>query len=147
MEDLLYVKDYYLPVFAEQKPKDKIDDEWTLLHRQKNGNDKLFLIKKLIGLKYKDETPLSYHLNAYQGIPNQLAEMNIKFENEVHGLWLLGILPDSWETFRTSVSNSAPNSAVIMDLAKSSVLNERNEKKVTGFVTVRDLSNRKEGEE
>ena len=25
MEDLLYVKDYYLPVFASEKPENKID--------------------------------------------------------------------------------------------------------------------------
>ena len=30
MEDLLYVKDYYLPVFAS---KNKTDVEWNLLHR------------------------------------------------------------------------------------------------------------------
>ena len=168
MEDLLYVKDYYLPVFAEQKPEDKTDDEWTLLHRQvcgyirqwvddnvynhvseetharslwnkleqlyarKTGNNKLFLIKKLLGLKYRDGTPLSDHLNAYQGLLNQLAGMNIKFEDEVQGLWLLGTLPDSWETFRTSVSNSAPNGVVTMDLAKSNVLNEEMRRKSQG---------------
>ena len=33
MEDLLHVKDYYLPVFAEKKPANKYDTEWTLLHR------------------------------------------------------------------------------------------------------------------
>ncbi|KAK0594999.1 hypothetical protein LWI29_002469 [Acer saccharum] len=106
MEDLLYVKDYYLPVFAEQKPEDKTDDKWTILHRQvygyirqwvddniynhvseetharslwnkleqlyaqKTGNNKSFLIKKLLGLKFRDGTPLSDHLNAYQGILN-----------------------------------------------------------------------------
>ncbi|TXG70578.1 hypothetical protein EZV62_005513 [Acer yangbiense] len=168
MEDLLYVKDYYLPVFAEQKPEDKTDDEWTILHRQvcgyirqwvddnvynhvseetharslwnkleqlyarKTGNNKLFLIKKMLGLKYRDGTPLSDHLNAYQGILNQLAGMNIKFEDEVQGLWLLGTLPDSWETFRTSVCNSAPNGVVTMDLAKSSVLNEEMRRKSQG---------------
>ncbi|KAI9200344.1 hypothetical protein LWI28_006339 [Acer negundo] len=101
MEYLLYVKDYYLPVFAEQKPEDKSDTEWTLLHcqacgyirqwvddnvlnhvseetharslwnkleqlyAQKTGNNMLFLIKKLLGLKYGDGTPLPDHLNAY----------------------------------------------------------------------------------
>ena len=88
MEDLLYVKDYYLPVFASEKPKNKIDAEWNLLHRQvcgyirqwvddnvpnhvseekyaqslwnkleqlyagKTCNNKLFMTKKMISLKY-----------------------------------------------------------------------------------------------
>ena len=34
MEDLLYVKDYYLPVFASEKPENKTDAKWNLLHRQ-----------------------------------------------------------------------------------------------------------------
>ncbi|GJT49389.1 Toll/interleukin-1 receptor domain-containing protein [Tanacetum coccineum] len=37
MEDPLYVKDYYLPVFSTEKPKNKTDAEWTILHRQVCG--------------------------------------------------------------------------------------------------------------
>ncbi|CAA0805812.1 Uncharacterized mitochondrial protein AtMg00300 [Striga hermonthica] len=37
MEDLLYVKDYYLPVFTDEKPSDKTDKEWELCHRQVCG--------------------------------------------------------------------------------------------------------------
>jgi len=33
MEDLLYVKKYHETVFAAVKPKEKTNDEWTLLHR------------------------------------------------------------------------------------------------------------------
>ncbi|MCI11096.1 hypothetical protein A2U01_0032196, partial [Trifolium medium] len=34
MENLLYVKNFHQPVFTIEKPTDKTDDEWTLLHRQ-----------------------------------------------------------------------------------------------------------------
>ncbi|MCI58571.1 hypothetical protein A2U01_0079826, partial [Trifolium medium] len=34
MVDLLYVKNFHQHVFAPEKPTDKTDDEWTLLHRQ-----------------------------------------------------------------------------------------------------------------
>ena len=37
MEDLLYVKDYYLPMFASKNPKNKTDAKWNLLHRQVCG--------------------------------------------------------------------------------------------------------------
>ncbi|KAK0605577.1 hypothetical protein LWI29_028316 [Acer saccharum] len=132
MEDLLYVKDYYLPVFTEQKPEDKTDDEWTILHHQVCGY-------------IRDGTPLSDHLNAYQGILNQLAGMNIKFEDEVQGLCLLGTLPNSWEMFRTSVCNSAPNGVVTMDLAKSSVLNEEMRRKSQGSLQSEVLVTEKRG--
>ena len=37
MEELLYVKDYHLFVFAIEKPDNKSDAEWTLIHRQVCG--------------------------------------------------------------------------------------------------------------
>ncbi|GJY21075.1 hypothetical protein Tco_0393641, partial [Tanacetum coccineum] len=160
MEDLLYVKDYYFPVFTTEKPENKTDAEWTILHRQvceyirqwvdhnvlnhicketyartlwnkleqlyarKTRNNKLFLIKQTMRLKYTDGSPITDHLNAFHGIINQLASMGIKFEDEIQGLWLLGTLPDTWETFKTSLSNSAPDGVITMELAKGSILNE-----------------------
>ena len=37
MEDLLYVKEYWKPVFAEAKRDDKSDDEWRVLYHQARG--------------------------------------------------------------------------------------------------------------
>lgn len=34
MKDQLYLKDYYLPVFASEKPKSITDAEWNLAHKQ-----------------------------------------------------------------------------------------------------------------
>ncbi|KAJ9560716.1 hypothetical protein OSB04_005876 [Centaurea solstitialis] len=175
MEDLLYVKDFYLPVFSTDKPEGKTDAEWNILHRQvcgyirqwvddnvlnhisgethartlwnkleqlyarKTGNNKLFLIKKLIQLKYHDGTPITDHLNTFQGIINQLSGMGIKFEDEIQGLWILGTLPDSWETFRTSLSNSAPDGVISMELAKGSILNEEMRRKSQGSSSQSDV--------
>ncbi|KAH7577059.1 hypothetical protein JRO89_XS01G0199500 [Xanthoceras sorbifolium] len=65
-------------------------------------------------------------------IINQLAVINIKFEEEIQGLWLLGTLPDLWEMFISSLSNSTPDDIITMDLAKSSVLNEEMRRKLQG---------------
>ncbi|KAJ9552680.1 hypothetical protein OSB04_016725 [Centaurea solstitialis] len=165
MEDLLYVKDFYMPIFSTEKPKGKTDPEWNILHRlvcgyirqwvddnvlnhisgetharilwnklgqlygRNTGNNKLFLIKKLIQLKYHDGTPITDHLNTFLEIINQLSGMCIKFEYEIQGLWILGTLPDSWETFRTSLSNSAPDGVISMELAKGSILNDEMRRK------------------
>ncbi|GJT46798.1 hypothetical protein Tco_0955513 [Tanacetum coccineum] len=50
MEDLLYVKDYYLPVFTTEKPENKTHAEWTILQTQG-------IINQLagIGIKFEDE--------------------------------------------------------------------------------------------
>ena len=79
------------------------------------------------------------HLNTFQGIINQLAGMDIKFEEEVQGLWLLGTLPDSWETFRTSLSNSTLNGTMNMNLVKSCVLNEEMRRKSQGSSSQSDV--------
>ncbi|GKD02153.1 putative RNA-directed DNA polymerase [Tanacetum coccineum] len=148
MEDLLYVKDYYLPVFSTEKPENKTDAEWTILHRQvcgyirqwvddnvlnhiceethartlwnkleqlyarKTGNNKLFLIKQMMRLKYTDGSPVTDHLNVFQGIINQLAGMGIKFEDEIQGLWLLGSILN--EKMRRKSQGSSSHSDVLV---------------------------------
>jgi len=86
----------------------------------------------MMALRYHDDTPLTDHLNNYQGIINQLAAMGIKFDDEIQALWLLGTLPDSWETFRMSLSNSAPDGKMTMNSVKSSALNEEMRRKTQG---------------
>ncbi|GJR18120.1 putative RNA-directed DNA polymerase [Tanacetum coccineum] len=46
----------------------------------------------MMRLKYTDGSPVTDHLNVFQGIINQLAGMGIKFEDEIQGLWLLDVL-------------------------------------------------------
>ncbi|KAK2416554.1 hypothetical protein QL285_038941 [Trifolium repens] len=104
------------------------------LYARKTGNNKLFLFKQLMSLKYSDGSPMTNHLNIVQGILNQLSEMKLTFDDEIQGLWLLGTLPNSREAFRTSLSNSASNGIISMDLAKSSVLNEELRRKSQGSV-------------
>ncbi|RVX06237.1 Retrovirus-related Pol polyprotein from transposon TNT 1-94 [Vitis vinifera] len=97
------------------------------------------MIKKMMSLKYQDGTLMTDHLNTFQGIINQLAGINIKFEEEVQGLWLLGTLPNLWETFRISLSNSVPNGTMNMDLIKSCVLNEEMRRKSQGSYSQSDV--------
>ena len=69
------------------------------LYARKTGNNKMFLIKQLLALKYIDGTSMTDHLNNFQGIMNQLSAMGINFDEEIQGLLLLGSLLDSWEIF------------------------------------------------
>lgn len=48
-------------------------------------------------------------------------------------------MPDSWETFRTSLSNSAPDGVITVDLAKSSFLNEEMRRKSQGSFAQSDI--------
>ena len=54
------------------------------------------------------------------------------FDDEIQGLLLLGTLPDSWDTFRMTLCNSAPHGKVTLDIAKVGILNEEMSKKSHG---------------
>ncbi|KAF2315489.1 hypothetical protein GH714_039930 [Hevea brasiliensis] len=94
------------------------------LHASKRGKNKLFLLNKMIQLKFREGSSIADHLNEFRGTVDQLSGMGIKFDDEILGLWLLNTLPDSWETFRVSVTNSAPNGVVSFKAAEGGVLNE-----------------------
>ncbi|RDX79957.1 hypothetical protein CR513_39555, partial [Mucuna pruriens] len=81
---------------------------------------------------FKEDTSLSDHLNEFQGIIDQMSRMGIKFEDEILGLLLLNSLPESWETFKVSITNSTPNGVVSLQMVKGSVLNKEMRRKTQG---------------
>ena len=99
------------------------------LYAQKTGNNKMYLMKRLIRLRYREDTPMTDHLYTFQGLINQLTTIRVKFDEKVLDLWLLGTLSNSWETIRMSLSNSTPDGEMTMEIAKSSVLNEEMRRK------------------
>ncbi|KAK9001249.1 hypothetical protein V6N11_083037 [Hibiscus sabdariffa] len=78
----------------------------------------------MMALKYKEGTSTADHVSEFQSVMNQLLGMGVKFDDEILGLWLLAILPDSWETFRVSLINFAPQGIITFNFSKSGVLNE-----------------------
>ncbi|PHT34357.1 Photosystem I chlorophyll a apoprotein A1 [Capsicum baccatum] len=66
---------------------------------------------------------------ASQGVLDQLSGMGVKFDEEIHELWLLNTLPDSLETLRIYLTNFALNSIVTIEYAKSSILNKEMRKR------------------
>ncbi|RDX73201.1 hypothetical protein CR513_47221, partial [Mucuna pruriens] len=83
-------------------------------------------------MKVQGRPSLSNHLNGFQGIIDQMLRMGIKFEDEILGLLLLNSLPESWETFKVSITNSTPNGVVSLQMVKGSVLNEEMRRKAQG---------------
>ena len=78
------------------------------LYASKTVNNKLFLLKQLMNIRYKEGRPISDHINDFEGVLDQLSGMSVKFDEEIQGLWLLNTLPDSWENLRVSLTNSGP---------------------------------------
>ncbi|KAG6431267.1 hypothetical protein SASPL_109345 [Salvia splendens] len=99
-------------------------DKLENLYASKSGNNKLFLLKKMMMLRYKDGTSIADHVSEFQSSLTQLLGMGVTLDDEIVGLWLLATLPDSWETLRISLINSAPSGIVTLEIAKNGVLNE-----------------------
>ncbi|VFQ77382.1 unnamed protein product [Cuscuta campestris] len=57
----------------------------------------------------------------------------MKLEDELQALLLLSSLPDSWDTLVVSLSNSAPDGKMTMEMVKASLLNEEARRKESGY--------------
>ena len=68
---------------------------------------------------------MSNHLNDFNTIYNNLVALEVEFLDLVKALFLLITFPDSWDTFGTAISNSAPPSGPIEANVASSLLTEK----------------------
>ena len=127
-----WVDDNVLNLVANETDAKTLWDKLEKLYASKTGNNKLFLLKQLMQLRYKEDIPISDHVNEFQGLLDQLSNVGVKFDDEILGLWLLNTLPDSWETFRVSHTNSAPDGAMSLDYAKTGIMNEEMRRKTQG---------------
>jgi len=90
-----WVDDNVLNHISGENNAKSLWDKLEQLYAKKTSNNKMFLIKKMIGLKLQEGTSCAYHLNTFQVIMNQLSAMGIKFDDEIQGLFLLGSFPYS----------------------------------------------------
>ncbi|CAJ2627704.1 unnamed protein product [Trifolium pratense] len=127
-----YVEDNIYNHIANEKHAKTLWEKLESLYASKSGNNKLFLLNSFISLKYKEGTSISDHLSEFQGLLDQMSGMGIKFEDELLGLFLLLSLPESWETFRVSITSSAPKGVVSLETAKGGILNEEMRRKAQG---------------
>ena len=65
------------------------------------------------------------HLNAFHGLINQMASLEVPLAYEVLALLLLSFLLDSLETLVVTLGNTTPQGKqLILDMLKSSLLSE-----------------------
>ncbi|MCO5566964.1 hypothetical protein L7F22_020647 [Adiantum nelumboides] len=95
------------------------------LYEKKSAVSQVYWLKKLINLRMKESTPISNHLNEFHTIVSQLQSQGVEFDDSVRAMFLLVTLPDSWDTFRTTVSNSAaPDGLKCADVENSLLMEE-----------------------
>ncbi|XXG79168.1 hypothetical protein AAC387_Pa09g0300 [Persea americana] len=107
IEDLLYHKNFYLPLGGEaKKPTTMSDAKWEVPNRKALGK------------------VLAEHLNEFNTIISQLSSVNVQFEDGVWALLVLFSLPDNWNGMVTSLSNSSGSTKLKFDDVMSVILDE-----------------------
>lgn len=73
-----------------------------------------------------------------------MTTIGFNFINEINALFLIGSLPDSWDTLVVTVMNSAPNDEVTIQMVKDSFLNEETRRRMIehGFNLALVIENR-----
>ncbi|MCO5573535.1 hypothetical protein L7F22_027306 [Adiantum nelumboides] len=94
------------------------------LYDKKSAASHVYWLKKLIDLRTKEFTPMSNHLNEFHTIASQLQSQGVEFDGFVRAMFLLVTLPDSWDTFRMAMSNSAAPDGLKCANVESSLLME-----------------------
>ncbi|KAK1652513.1 hypothetical protein QYE76_070318 [Lolium multiflorum] len=94
------------------------------MYERKTTMNKAAVIKRLAKFEYRDGSNVIEHLNVFQCHINQISAMKINFEDELQALLLLSSMPDSWNTLVVSVSNSAPDGKLTLEMVKNNMLNE-----------------------
>ena len=87
------------------------------------------MIRRVVNLKYKDANSVVEHLGNIQELLNELSTMKLELDDEVHVLLLLSSLLDNWETLMISLSNSASNGVITVNMVKDNMLNEKARRK------------------
>ena len=83
-------------------------EELCGLFEQKSAASQVYWLKKLVDLKMKEGTSVSSHLNEFISIYGNLVAQEVEFKESMKVLFPLITLPDNWDTFRMTISNSAP---------------------------------------
>ncbi|KAK0573954.1 hypothetical protein LWI29_016088 [Acer saccharum] len=60
---------------------------------------------------------------------NRFTTVKLDFNDELHALFLLSSLPDTWDAFAQTVSNSVPQGKLSTDIVTNSLFNEETRRK------------------
>ena len=76
------------------------------LYMTKSLTNRILLKRQLYGLRMKEGTSITDHLNVFNTLLVQLQSLDVKFDSEDKAITLLCSLPESWDHFVTSISFS-----------------------------------------
>ena len=92
------------------------EELWKKLYNtyvKETTTNKVFLMRNLYDLHMKDTDSVASHLNEFDALWSQLQAQKMTMDDEMKFVFLLCTLPASWDTFYTTISNSAPKGKLV----------------------------------
>ncbi|GJR43718.1 hypothetical protein Tco_1311821 [Tanacetum coccineum] len=114
IEDYLYQEKLHEPL-KEAKPTGMKVEDGTLLDRQALGAVRLSLSNNVDYNIMKKGASVADHVNGFNSILSRLVLVEIKFDDEVHDLLLLFLLPESWSGTVIALSGSTGTTKLMFD--------------------------------
>ncbi|CAH9135249.1 unnamed protein product [Cuscuta epithymum] len=102
------------------------------MYQAKTARNKTLLMRRLVNHKLRGGISVSEHTSQFQDLVNQLSTTGWVLKDEEQAILLLSSLPDSWETLVVTLSNSAPNGKVTMQMVTDALMNEEARRKEAG---------------
>ncbi|GMP36494.1 hypothetical protein CsSME_00008607 [Camellia sinensis var. sinensis] len=102
------------------------------MYQSKTARNKALIMRRLINLKLKSGVSVAEHTSEFHSLVNQLALIKMELEDEMQALLLLSSLLDNWETLVVSLSNSAPEGKLTMEMVTDALFNEEARKRKMG---------------
>ena len=94
--------------FNEEDKADVLWEKIGVMFENKNFLNRVSVFRKIVRLRYQDDSNMVEHINAFQGLMNQNTALEVPLADEVFALLQLGSLPDSWEMLVVTLGNAEP---------------------------------------
>ena len=91
--------------FNEEKKAHELWEKIGIMLENKNAANQVSVIRKIVRLRYEDDSNMAEDMNAFQGLINQTNSLEVPLANEALALLLIGSLPDNWETVVVTMGN------------------------------------------
>ncbi|MCO5609323.1 hypothetical protein L7F22_063549 [Adiantum nelumboides] len=82
------------------------------------------MMQILFNLRMKESASVASHINDFDSLIAQICAQRINIDDEMKEIFLLCLLPPSWDIFCTAVSNSTPNGTLVYIDVTSSILSK-----------------------
>ena len=82
-------------ILKEKSMKDLMD-VLVKLYEKPLASNKIFLMKRLFNMNMSEDGSISYHLNEFNTVTNQLSYVKVEFDDEVRALLILCSFPERW---------------------------------------------------